>query len=450
MLREKFEQIIADRDVFQRGDSLLLACSGGPDSMALAGLIAEIQEDYDLRVGLCIVNHQIREEAADEVKLVQAFAREKDWACYVKEVDVPKLAKKEKISLELAGRQARYAFFDEIVREHNYDAVLLAHHRDDQVETILSHILRGSGADGLCGMPYKRGLHRRPLLDMTKEELIQYVEEKDISYAWDSSNDSRDYERNRIRHDIVPLLEEFNPKIGDSLMRLSAVLRQENEYMEEEVKKLYHSVFLYEKNGHPVLHRIKLQKAPQALRARLWRYIARQYFPYGSTPSYKNIEDMDQVIFLEGNKQFFLKWMKISVQYDKIYIAQPSLGEEKEEIPISTSYIPLWREYSGFKKKTDKGTFLVPLHMAVQGIMIRTRQSGDRIILLNKKRQVIGHKPLKKYINDRKIPLEERAGILWLTVGQTVLCEASNAQSFTLYEEGETQYALGHFEEEMK
>lgn len=220
-------------DIFPENCRILVACSGGPDSMALLHLLQDIATHrhtvYEL--GVAIVDHCIRSESKDEVLWLRNQADVLGLPFYTAVFDVPKLSQAQKLSEETIGRQVRYQWLTGIAQSEGYDYIAVAHHKDDQAESILAHLIRGTGLNGLTGMAVVSNDYTvpvvRPLLDVTKEELLLYLKEKDISYCIDSTNEDVRYQRNRIRHRIIPELKAINPIVIDAIVRLGASVRED-------------------------------------------------------------------------------------------------------------------------------------------------------------------------------------------------------------------------------
>jgi len=237
----------------------IVAVSGGADSMALLHSMI----GGDLHVAH--VNHQINiDEANAAQELVEKFCENNGIGCHVGTFDVPKLAQERKRGIEETAREVRYAYFADLLDELNADYYLTAHTADDNAETILLHMLRGCGTKGLCGMSELNGKHMRPFLNVTRKQIEQYIVKHDIKCAVDSSNESLDYTRNRIRHELMPLLREFNPQIDDALNRLAQVVKQDVDSLEALTIGLVHQ----DDDGGCYCLKVELDAVPQALRVR--------------------------------------------------------------------------------------------------------------------------------------------------------------------------------------
>ncbi len=229
------------RKFFSPGDSVLIGVSGGADSVALLHIMIRLAPKYSLRLGIAHINHSLRGEDSDKDEaFVSDLAQQSDLPCYIAREDVSGYQKTRKLSLEEAGRQIRYAFFEKIRSEHRFDKIALAHHADDNAELVLMYLLRGSGVSGLSGIPPQRsGNIVRPLLDISRCEILNFLNRHNMPYRTDDSNSDIRFLRNKIRHCLIPTLQEYNPNISEALNRLSAILRSEDEWMQSEIDTIF-------------------------------------------------------------------------------------------------------------------------------------------------------------------------------------------------------------------
>ena len=233
-MEDQAEKFIGRHDMIQAGDRVLLALSGGPDSVCLFHLLLGLRETMGFELAVAHVNHGLRGLAADEEEsFVRDLASEHDVPCFIHAEDVAALARHHGLSFELAARQVRYDFFEAIMELEGYDKTALAHHLNDQAETILHRLIRGSGLNGLAGMrPVRDGRWIRPLLAIPREEILNWLTARGLPYRLDDSNESREYTRNRIRLDLIPQLEAFNPAVVQTIGTMSRSLQWDRDYLE--------------------------------------------------------------------------------------------------------------------------------------------------------------------------------------------------------------------------
>jgi tRNA(Ile)-lysidine synthase len=235
------------RQLIAPGDKIVAAVSGGPDSVALLHLLKRLRSAWGLTIIAAHVNHGFRGEESDkEAELVRGLAREWGVPCESVALDMPALLKREGGNPQDAARAARYRFLAETAERHDARLIALAHHADDQAETVLMRMLRGAGPDGLEGIPVRRPLNGalliRPLLIFYKKELLDYCRRHGLRYAEDSSNRQRKYVRNRLRLDVIPYLERFNPQLVPALARMADIMSEEQDYMLQETRRRFEAV----------------------------------------------------------------------------------------------------------------------------------------------------------------------------------------------------------------
>ena len=220
---QKVQSTIEAHALIDSGSRVLAAVSGGPDSTALLSILSHLSSELQFELAAAYFDHRIRTESVRERGAVERFASSLGIQVFVGSKDVPSKARTGRLGLEEAARNERYRFLEETAREYGAGAVALGHTRDDQVETVLHRILRGTGWRGLTGMQPRRGIFIRPLLDCGRQELIMHLRSRGISYVIDSSNRNNKFYRNRIRNRLLPYLRKnFNPAVDQAILRLRA------------------------------------------------------------------------------------------------------------------------------------------------------------------------------------------------------------------------------------
>jgi tRNA(Ile)-lysidine synthase len=235
----KFEQTIDHFNMLQKGDKVIVACSGGPDSVALLHLLNQIKGKYDLKLIVAHVNHKLRGQESDEdERFVKRLTQNLRLDFYARSFDVARIARKKKVSIEEAAREVRYQYLARLAQRLKATKIALGHNADDQAETVLMRLIRGTGALGLTGMSIVRGKIIRPLLQIKREEIEEFLKEQNLDFRIDSSNLRQDYLRNRIRLELLPHLKRnYNPKIIDALNRTASILSAQEDYLEKETLK---------------------------------------------------------------------------------------------------------------------------------------------------------------------------------------------------------------------
>ncbi len=228
-------------DMFRQGDAVLAGVSGGADSVALLHILIAVAPEFSLRIGIAHLNHCLRGKESDrDAEFVCSLAKKLNLPYYIESADVQDYRRACRLSTEEAARQLRYIFYERIAEQYGYDKIALGHHADDNAELVLMYLLRGSGTSGLSGIPPVRGARIvRPLIQVRKSELRDFLTANRLIYVSDSSNADTEFLRNRIRHELIPMLiSSYNPKIVESLNRTASILRSEDEWMGDSIRVL--------------------------------------------------------------------------------------------------------------------------------------------------------------------------------------------------------------------
>ncbi len=286
----KLLKAIKRHKLLSKGDKVLIACSGGPDSVALLHLLYELRHKYNLDLSLAHVNHNLRGRDSNRDEMfVRGLAKEMVLPIYLKSVNLKILAKKEKLSIEEAARKVRYEFFDELAKKHKIDRIATAHTKNDQAETVLMRLLRGAGASGLAGIPVKRGKIIRPLLSTTRDEILNYLRQNKIAYRIDKTNLQVDFLRNRIRNRLLPqLTREYNPKFIEALVKAAEILSAQEEYLRKKTVKLAEKLITAEGRQTVALKLTKFSTLPEILQRSLvrlaWERLSNEVYPLEFDP----------------------------------------------------------------------------------------------------------------------------------------------------------------------
>lgn len=235
----KFKKHIDQNFPFLENSKLLLATSGGIDSMVMVHLLHQL--NYSIALSHC--NFQLRGlESFGDQNFVQEYANANTIPFFLTQFDTEAFANDYKLSTQIAARELRYNWFYELLETENYDYILTAHHADDNIETFLINLSRGTGLEGLVGIPAQNDKVVRPLLPFTREEILEYANENNIQWREDSSNASDKYLRNKIRHHLVPLLKELNPQFMESFQKTQSYLNDSQELVEDAAIMVYQQV----------------------------------------------------------------------------------------------------------------------------------------------------------------------------------------------------------------
>ncbi|MBO6178773.1 MAG: tRNA lysidine(34) synthetase TilS [Selenomonadaceae bacterium] len=236
-MKKKILEFAKKYGLFEK-KKILAAVSGGADSMALLHFLLGLSKEEGLKIAVLHFEHGIRgEESIRDMNFVANYCETLDAPCFIGRGKAPELAREKKITVEMAARILRYEFFNEVLIKEGYNVIATAHHADDQAETVLLNLIRGSGVKGLAAMRPIRGNIIRPFLPVTKKEILEYAKKNRIPFCEDSTNLSLDMRRNRLRHEILPLLESCQEGVREHLNTLSEIARSENDYLEEIAKE---------------------------------------------------------------------------------------------------------------------------------------------------------------------------------------------------------------------
>lgn len=418
----KIKKFIARHELLTPGDRVVVAVSGGPDSMVLLHVLQRLQHEYQLKLHVAHFNHQLRGQDAEEDALfVKEFAEKHNLPVTVGTEDVLSYVEKHRLSVEDGARQLRYKFLFTLLEKWPGTKIAVGHHQDDQAETVLFHLLRGSGLAGLSGMSPKRGPIIRPLLGVSRQEIEDYCKINHLPTRTDHTNFDPIYTRNKIRLELIPLLREFNPNIVQGLNNTAEILKVENHYLtavsEEAFKKVAqvaaHEIIL-DKKGFTSLH--------EALKRRIIR------LAYSTlTEDSLHFRWVERAIeFLKrdwsGKKLglpggIVLKSGRHTIRFNKVFFHGPSPSFELKlpvpgqiELPaggtLKAQEVKLEEVGSKYKQANPQEAYL-DLDKVTPPLVVRSRRPGDVFWPLG----VRGKKKLKDFFIDQKVPPFKRDGV---------------------------------------
>ena len=325
-MKSKVLNTIKKYNLIENGDKIILAVSGGPDSISMLDILNNIKNDKNIDINFEIivahVNHMIREEAIEDEKYVRNFCEEREIEFYSKSIDVQKMANNNKIGTEEAGRKARYEFFDEILKKTTSNKIAIAHNRNDSVETVIMHILRGSGISGLKGIEPRREKYIRPLIECERKEIEEYCYENHLKPKIDKTNFDNIYTRNKIRNIVIPYIKnEFNENIVKTISRLSELVSEEENYMDKQVKKIYKEILITEGKKEIQLDLKKFNIQEKVIKSRLILYTITRIFGSSEGIEKVHIEDIIKLCSNNIGNKFLTpnKNIKVLVKNHKIY-----------------------------------------------------------------------------------------------------------------------------------
>ena len=406
-MKEKLGEYIKKNRLFKLGDNLLLTISGGADSVALAYLLKEL--NYNFSLAHCNFGLRNKESDMDE-DFIKLLAKKMNVVCFVKKFETKDFADENKISIQMAARDLRYNWFEQVRKQNDFDFILTAHHRDDDIETFLINLLRGTSIKGMLGIHSKKRKLVRPFLFAKKQEIYDFLERNKIEFRKDSSNKDIKYLRNKIRERLIPLLKEINPSFNETLVKEKNYLRAVSSIYFTEIEKQRNKI-LKQKENYFTISKTELKKL-NPLETYLYEFLK----PFG----FSNIEDIARTISKQSGKLFFSSTHRITMDRKDLIIE--AIGQnEKVEILIeevdNKCLYPLHLEFRisdnlGIKK--DKEIAIVDFNKLRFPLMLRKWQEGDFFTPSGMK----GKKKLSDFFIDNKISIPEKEQI-WL------LCSAN-------------------------
>ncbi len=412
---------IIQEKLIKKDDVVAVACSGGIDSMALLHNLNCLKNELNCQIIAVTVDHSIRQNGAFDAQFVEEFCLKNNIKCYKFKVDVPMLAKQKQLSLESAGRQARYGIFDALIQKGVATKIALAHHMQDQAETILLHLFRGAGLSGLRGMDYqKNNQYIRPLLNTSKSAIVEYVKTNNIPYVVDETNAESEYTRNYLRNEVFPLLTKKWPNIISQLINFSKSVIEDDNYI---MKNL---------NDGAVILDDKIAKIPLVYfsydDAVINRIIFKALHGIGVNVDIerKHIDAIkDLAKNCENGKKINLP-LGVSVHKEYEYITLTCKKLERPDffaefktgvVTVPNFGLITLKRVGDFSPKKD--VLFVDSKKIPKGAVWRFRQEGDIIEKFGG-----GTKKLKSFLIDKKIPSRERDFIPVLALGKEVYAVA--------------------------
>lgn len=296
-MEDKILETINKYNLIESGDKIVLGVSGGPDSVCMLICLNKLKTKLNFDIVVAHINHGLRENAKLDEEYVLKLTESLDVKCFVCHAKVKEEAEKLKRGLEETGRIIRYNFFEEILKKENANKIAIAHNSNDNVETIIMNIMRGSGTSGLKGIEPKNEKYIRPLIEIKREDIEEYT--KDFHPRHDESNDENEFTRNKIRNIVIPYIKrEFNPNILDTITRLSMISKEEGKYLELKTKEAYNEM-LIEENEQIILDLKKFNSEELVIRKRIILYSISKLF--GSTKGIGKIHIEDIIKLCSNN-----------------------------------------------------------------------------------------------------------------------------------------------------
>jgi len=406
---QKFKEHINVNFPFLKDKKLLIAISGGVDSVVLTQLLYEL--NFDISLAHC--NFQLREKESNlDEEFVELLAQKTSNQIFTTKFNTEKFALKNKLSTQIAARELRYNWFQEIIEKHNFDYVLTAHHADDNLETFLINLTRGSGLDGFTGIPKINGNIVRPLLAFSREEILAYAKTNTIDWREDASNATTKYIRNKIRHKILPVLKEINPNLLETFAKTLENLQESKQIIEDRVAAVSSEVIEIKSN----LLEINIDKINQLSNPKAYLYQLLKAY------NFTEWNDVYNLLSTQSGKQVYSKTHRLVKDRTFLLLAERDFStaleitfEIHEHQSKITNPIYLTLEDVFQKSEENKQTIYIDKNLLKYPLTVRKRENGDYLYPLGMQ----GKKKLSKYFKDEKFSLLEKENT-WL------LCNAEN------------------------
>jgi len=425
MFIKKIKKTIEKFSMLKKGDHVVVAVSGGADSVALLCVLNSLKEELGICVTAVHMDHMIRgDESKKEMTFVQSLAADMGVECVAEAKDVSAVKNDEGLSLQEAARDVRYAFLRETMDKVQADKVAIGHHGDDQVETALMWFIRGASLKGLGGMsPVREGLFIRPLIETTRKEIEQYLKENSIEYIKDTSMNEQQYLRNDIRHNLLPLLrKKYNPQIDDTILRMTYLLRQDDELLESNVKQAVDDCII-ESEDDFCCSIEKIKKYPEALYGRMVMELVERIKGDTRGVTFKHVNSVRACISAGPSKVVQLpQGLCVWREYDRLIFTY----KQDQELQYKFSYDSLpesvWIAEAGMKlffnvlenpdvekllEQQETGTEFLNFDEIRFPLVIRSVLPGDRFFPLGMEHS----RKLKDLFIDLKVPVRDRSRI---------------------------------------
>ena len=435
MIFEKVLDTINRHNLIEKGDKIVLGISGGPDSVCLLHILNRLKETLDIEIYAAHLNHQIRGiEAQKDALYVTQLCEKMGIKYFVRSIDVPKYCEENKLSIEDGARKLRYEMFYEIMRRTHANKIAIAHNMNDQAETVLMHIMRGTGLQGLRGIEYIRDqVIIRPILDIERSEIEAYCEQYNLNPRIDKTNLDPIYTRNKIRLKLLPYMQEnFNSNVIKSIVRMSNSIKEDSDYIESNALMKFEEVCIVSDESVDISVDL-FANLHNAIKYRVLRYAIKYVLGDTNFIDQKHILD---IVELESDKKIgkklnlprglfvYRKKNSIIITVKEIIIEDiafcykvPKNGFVNiNELGMLVETETMGIEKYRITKQENKSNKWFDVDKIKGDLNVRSRKSGDKINIS------VGNKKLKNLFIDMKIPKEQRSKIPILADEEEVLC----------------------------
>jgi tRNA(Ile)-lysidine synthase len=411
---QKVVKFILNKKLIDTGDSILVALSGGADSVFLLEFLLKYKRRFKIEIAAFHLNHNLRgNEANIDEQFCKNLTVQKGIPFFSTSKNVKLFAKRKRMSLEEAGRELRYSEFHRIAKKHNYTKIATAHNADDNAETVLLNLIKGTGIKGLSGIPERREKIIRPVLVLSKKEILDYLNNKKINYRTDSSNFENNYQRNYLRNKIIPLIKEkLNPQFDSAVLRASEIIRGYTSLIDEHIDNTVKNTVTY-KQQKIIINLIQLKETDVRLYGDVFRETVRKYFIEDLES--KNISDLIKLIKAQSGKEIKFSNRIVAVkERDSIIIylkkremknvkqVEIKIGDEKQVEGKSISISTINRNKLSFNNTINKE--YISADKIKSNFVLRRWKAGDRFYPLGMKNS----KKLSDFLTEQKVMSSEK------------------------------------------
>lgn len=387
--------------LIEENDKIVVGFSGGPDSVFLVEMLVRLRENINFNMVLVHINHLLRGENSDGDEIFSLdYGKKKGLQVFSRKINIIELGKDMGLTLEEAGRKARYDLFKEIFEKTGANKIALAHNKDDQLETFMFRLTRGAGLEGLEGIVAKRDIYIRPISEIYKKDIVEYLNENNISYRIDETNLENEFTRNSIRLDLIPFIEKrYNPKFKDKLYSLIEEIREVNRVLEMKFEQ------------YMVDNKLSIKKLKQLDKYLLSKVLMQYLYSYGIEVSRKKIQLIEDILYKGGSKDISLNGEFIlKKDYDFLVIEKNKKKENQriKEVELEVPGQIIFGDYVieailSNEILYDKQNFYTSLKKGDK-LKIRSRNDGDRMIPIG----MTSEKKVKDILINEKVPKEKR------------------------------------------
>ncbi|HUX60207.1 MAG TPA: tRNA lysidine(34) synthetase TilS [Ignavibacteriaceae bacterium] len=425
-IEQKVIKFIDGQKLLQKGDRVLIALSGGPDSVFLLNLLLKYKNRFKIEIGAVHINHLLRgKEASEDENFCRRLTNDFDIAFYSSRKDVKALGKKKKISVEEAGREIRYSEFERISKKYGFNKIATAHNCNDNAETVLLNLIKGAGLRGISGIPFKRGNIIRPILSLTKEEILLYLDQNKIRYRIDPSNLDSSYERNFLRNRIIPeIKEKLNPAFEETILHSSEIFKDVHQYVMSKIIKSFDSVVKYQ-GGELKLSIENLNAIEKEIRAEVIKLAMERYFLI--QPTYTDLKKVELLSEKRvGEMEELSQNLTVMRERDAIliYRKEKPKAERVIKLDLGKSITVNGKDFSIKKApnaspgyNSNKMKEYIAGDNIKNSFIIRKWKPGDKFYPLGMK----GQKNISDFLADQKVSPSKKKDQLVLTNGNRIV-----------------------------